>query len=188
MGWEGKFVAIYAGILGIAQGLETVIEAAKLLRDREDIRIVIIGEGPSKNDLTKAISEFGLANVVLISEQPREQIPSFLSASDAALIPLRNVEIFKGALPSKLFDAWACQRPVLLSVDGEARILMEQARAGLFVPPEDSEKMASAILQLKSQPETREEMGVRGRELTIRYFSRKAQAENLAKILTSIPL
>jgi glycosyltransferase involved in cell wall biosynthesis len=188
MGWEGKFVALYAGILGIAQGLETVVETAQLLRDREDIQIVMIGEGPSKKALSEAISEFGLANVSLLSEQPREQIPAFLSASDVALIPLRNAEIFRGALPSKLFDAWACQRPVLLSVDGEARGLMEQARAGLFVSPEDSAQMASAILYLKSQPEIREEMGIRGREITMQYYSRKAQAENLAKILASITL
>jgi len=188
MGWEGKFVAIYAGILGIAQGLESVVETARLLRDREDIQIVLIGDGPAKDDLLKVISEFGLANVSLLPEQPRGQIPAFLSASDIALIPLRDVDIFKGALPSKLFDAWACQRPVLLSVDGEARSLMEQAGGGIFVPPEDSVQMASAILQLKSQPELREEMGKRGREITIDHYSRKTQAENLAKILTSIPL
>ena len=186
MGWEGKFVALYAGILGIAQGLDILIEVAKRLTDHPDIQIVMIGDGPSRGDLVTAISKNKLSNVMLLPEKPRDQIPAYLSAADVALIPLRDIEIFKGALPSKLFDAWSCQRPVILSVDGEARQLLEHAEAGLFVPPENPGKMTSAILKLKSLESLREAMGIRGRQLTISNFSRQKQAEKLEDILSSI--
>ncbi len=81
----------------------------------------------------------------MLPEQPRQQIIDYLSAADIALIPLRKLELFTGALPSKMFDAWACERAVLLSVDGEAREVLEQAEAGIFVPPEDPQALADAL-------------------------------------------
>jgi glycosyltransferase involved in cell wall biosynthesis len=110
----------------------------------------------------------------------------YLSAADAAIIPLRRLEIFKGALPSKLFDAWACERPVLLSVDGEARRVMEEAGGGLFVPPEDPQALAQDLIILKTLEDDRSRMGKAGRRFTVEHYSRQAQAVRLARILENI--
>ena len=147
------FVVAYAGIHGIAQGLETVLRSAQMLRDQDNIRFVMVGEGPVKPELQQLRSDLGLDNVLMLPEQPRTSMPAVLSAADVALVPLRKVELFEHAVPSKLFDAWACGCPVLLSIDGEARRVLEAANGGLFVPPEDPSALAQAISQLAKMPD-----------------------------------
>jgi len=180
------FVAIYAGIYGVAQGLETIVEAARFLRDESDIHFLLVGDGPKKGEIAALVEQYNLTNLTLLPEQPRNSIPALLSAADVALIPLRNLDLFKGALPYKMFDAWACERPVLLSVDGEARQIMAQAGGGVFVPPENPEALARELLKLKSDRVMLEKMGHAGREFTAQEFSRQAQAEKLLDILQAI--
>jgi glycosyltransferase involved in cell wall biosynthesis len=183
---EGKFIAVYAGIHGIAQGLETVVETAWLLKDNPDVHILLIGDGPRKKDLAELIRQRELSNLTLIPEQPRQLIPDYLSAADVALVPLRKLEIFSSALPSKMFDAWACQLPVLLSVPGEARDLLDGCEGGLFVPPEDPGALKDGILACQAAPQLRKEWGENGRRFTEEYYSRQALAEKLAAVLASI--
>jgi glycosyltransferase involved in cell wall biosynthesis len=178
-----KFVAIYAGIFGIAQGLETVVEAAKILRDNTDVQFVMVGEGPTKELILNLIHRYQLNNILVLPEQPRDVIPDYLSTSDVALIPLRKMDLFKGALPSKIFDAWACERPILLSIDGEAHQVMEQAKGGMYAPPEDPVRMAESILSLKNARRSRDEMGKSGREYTVEHHSRKSMAKKLEAVL-----
>jgi len=184
---EDRFIAIYAGIHGVAQGLNTVVEAARLLEENPRIHILLVGDGPKKAELVKLAQEYSLPNLTMLPEQPRQVIVDYLSAADIALIPLRNLELFKGALPSKIFDAWACERPVCLSVDGEARRIMEQAGGGIFVPPEEPNALAENLRLLSSQPERCQDMGKRGREFTVKHYSRQAQARKLADLLQAAP-
>lgn len=186
LGLGEGFIAIYAGIHGLAQGLETVVEAARLLQDEPDVHLLLVGDGPRKAALQELAAKYSIRNLRFLPEQPRERIPGYLSAADLALIPLKAVELFKGALPSKMFDAWACERPVLLSVDGEARRILEEAGGGLFVPPEDPCQMAEAILRLKESAEERQLMGQQGREYTEVNFSSRQLAGKLAGLLGSI--
>jgi glycosyltransferase involved in cell wall biosynthesis len=174
-----KFVVVYAGIFGIAQGLETIIDTAEIIQERDDIQFLLIGDGPTKDVISKQIKQKDLSNITLHSAVPRDIIPAFLSSADVALIPLRKINLFKGALPSKIFDAWACERPILLCVDGEARVVMEEAAGGLFVPPEEPFMLANAVLKLKNEPELCTEMGKNGRKFTENFYSRKALAMEL---------
>jgi glycosyltransferase involved in cell wall biosynthesis len=183
LGLEDSFVAIYAGIHGVAQGLETLVEAARLLQDLPEIVILMIGDGPEKSKLQALAERYSCTSLLMLEEKPRSQIPAYLSASDVSLIPLRKIELFKGVLPSKLFDAWACARPVISSVDGEARGLLEATQGGWFIPPEDPAALANTLKQIKSQPEICRQYGKNGRQLTIQNYSRKVQAEKLAKYL-----
>ncbi len=183
LGWGDRLVLMYAGIHGIAQGLEVVLLAARELQNNPRIQFVFIGDGPVKADLIAQAESLSLSNVSFLAEQPREQMPAYLSAADIALIPLRNIDLFKGALPSKLFDAWACERAVLISVDGEARVVVEQAGGGVFVPPEDADNLAAAVLELLDNPERRQHMGLNGRAFTQKNYSRRALAETLARVL-----
>jgi glycosyltransferase involved in cell wall biosynthesis len=180
------FVAIYAGIHGIAQGLETVLHAASLLRNDPSVRVVLVGEGPVKADLQALAAQLRLDNLLMLPEQPRAAMPGILSAADAAIVPLRKLELFQGALPSKMFDAWACSLPLLLSIDGEARRTLEAADGGLYVPPEDAAALAEAIQALAAQPDRGRSLGRNGRRYTEQHHSRQAQARALEKLLNEI--
>ena len=181
LGLEGRFVAVYAGIHGVAQGLESVVEAARLLQNEPEIHILLVGDGPKRAEVQALAQQYGLTNLTLLGEKPRDQMPAYLSAADVSLIPLRKLELFKGALPSKLFDAWACERPVLLSVDGEARRVLEAAGGGWFIEPGDPQALAGSLQKLKADPAACRRMGRAGREYTGQHYSRRALAEQLMR-------
>ncbi len=180
------FVAIYAGIHGIAQGLETLLHAAAALRHEPGLRFVLVGEGPVRSDLQALRTELGLDNVLMLPEQPRSAMPAILSAADAAIVPLRKLDLFQGALPSKMFDAWACELPLLLSIDGEARRTLDAANGGIYVSPEDAAALAEAIRALAALPDHGRSLGQNGRRYTEQHHSRQAQARALEKLLKEI--
>lgn len=180
---DNVFLVLYAGVHGIAQGLETVIETARLVQNNPDIRFLFVGEGPVKADIIALSKEYGLPNVVFRPEVPRDQMPAYLSAADVALVPLRRLDLFKGALPSKMFDAWAAGCPTLVSIEGEAQRVVEESGAGLFVEPENPEALAEAIQALSRDQGICHEMGSRGRTFVNSFFSRQAQAQQLEHVL-----
>jgi glycosyltransferase involved in cell wall biosynthesis len=166
--------------------LETLIEAARLLATHDDIQFLFIGEGPKKNDTIALAERAQINNVALLGEKPQKEMAGYLSAADVALVPLRHLELFQGALPSKMFEAWACACPVVLSVNGEAQAVLQQAEAGLHAPPEDAAAIAAAIHKLKSAPETRRQMGENGRRFVAENYSRQSAAQKLERLLTQI--
>lgn len=180
---ENRFVLLYAGILGLAQGLETVLDAAAILRAHPHFQFLFVGTGPREATLHQYAQHLNLNNVHFLGQKPRAEMPVYLSLADLAIVPLRDVPVFKGALPSKLFDAWACQCPTLTSIRGEAQKLVEKAGAGCFVTPENPAELAQAILALSEQPETRKMMGERGRAFVTQHYSRQAQAHHLINLL-----
>jgi len=183
LGLESKFIAIYAGIHGLAQGLETVVQTAHLLADKPNIHFILIGDGPKKAVILALAKSYNLPNLTMLPEKPRELIPYYLSAADVALVPLRKTEIFKSTLPSKLFDAWSCKRPVIVSIDGEARAIVETVKGGIFISPEDPVRMAEALIYLMNSPAERQSMGENGLAYTKQNHSRSALAEKLIILL-----
>jgi glycosyltransferase involved in cell wall biosynthesis len=181
-----KFVAIYAGIHGIAQGLETLLKAADILRHNDGIKIVLVGEGPRKADLLKMAEAMALENVVMLPEVASADMPSYLSAADCSIVPLKQEPLFHGALPSKMFEAWACSRPVVLSVQGEAEAILTEAGGGVVCAPEDPDSLARALQELSSNPEAARAMGASGRRYVARHYSRIDQAEALEKVLLDV--
>ncbi len=186
LGLENKFVVLYAGIIGIAQGLEQICDVAEQLQDQPDIAFVLIGEGPVKHKIEKIKQEKSLKNLILMDQVPRDDIPQYISMADCCLVPLKKNDLFMGALPSKMFDYMACEKPVILSVDGEARSVLESSGAGIFVEPENRKDMISAILSLKSGSVDGTSMGLLGREFVEKGYSRKQQALELLSILEKI--
>ncbi len=186
LGLEGKFIALYAGIHGVAQGLETVLYAAKLLSEKTDIYFLLVGEGPRKQALQEMSMSLGLGNVRFLSEVPTERMPAFLSAAGCSLVPLRDEPLFRGALPSKLFEAWACSCPVVLSVAGEAALVLSRADGGIATAPEDPIGMAEAISYMYHNKEKAEMMGGRGRAYVETYYSRRSQARMLEALLREV--
>jgi glycosyltransferase involved in cell wall biosynthesis len=183
---QDRFVAMYAGIHGIAQGLETVLDAAELLSGDPRSEIVFVGEGPRKAALVSRAAEMGLHNVRFLPEVPAAEMPGYLSAADCSIVPLRDEPLFRGALPSKMFEAWACERPVVLSVGGEAAAVLQEARGGIPCSPEDPAAMATAIRYLADHPTEAGEMGRSGRALVEARYSRRAQAQALESLLCEV--
>jgi glycosyltransferase involved in cell wall biosynthesis len=186
LGWDGRFVVLYAGILGIAQGLEHICAAARAMKTVADVQFVFIGEGPVKEQVRQLQKEWALTNLTLMEQVAREEIADYVSAADCGLVPLKNKEVFRGALPSKMFDIMACRRPVILSVDGEARELLEKVGAGLYVEPENVEQLQQAVLRLKTDRALCASMGQAGRAFVENNFSRRQAAVNLEGILQQV--
>jgi len=183
---DGKFVVLYAGIFGIAQGMEQLCGLAESLKSDRNIHFLFIGEGPMKQMVLELKTVKSLDNMSTLNEVSKEKIAGYISSADCCLVPLKKSHLFLGTVPSKMFDYMSCQRPVIVGVDGEARSLVERSKAGIFVEPENTEQMAQAILRLKRSPDLCLSMGKSGREFVMRYFSRKQKAFELVKVLQEI--
>jgi glycosyltransferase involved in cell wall biosynthesis len=187
IGAEEKFVVSYIGTMGNAHGLETLLEAAALLRERApEVLFLLVGEGAEKARIVSLAHSRGLTNVRFVGQQPREKIPAYITASDVCLVLLKKSELFKTVLPTKMLEFMSCARPVILGVDGHARNVMERANAGIFVPPEDSAELADAILRLAADPALRESLGRNGRQHVLQHFSRQQTAEVYLDVLQDL--
>lgn len=186
IGIEDKFAACYGGIHGLAQGLEVVIDAAEILKDNKNIQFVFIGDGPEKKKLINMVDEKKLKNVTFLPVQPKINMPKIIASMDTSIIPLKKLDIFKGALPSKMFEALSTELPIVLAVEGEAANLINEAKAGIVVEPENPKAMAEAILKLANDAELRNTLGKNGRKYVIKNYSRDNITRKLENILMNI--
>jgi len=183
-----RFLICYIGTMGNAHGLETLIVAAEELQNAlPSAMFLLIGEGAEKDQIVKLAAARGLSNVQFLGQQPRERIPAYVSAADLCLVMLRKTELFKTVIPTKLLEYMACQRPVMVAVDGQARQIVEAAGAGVFVEPEDSKALVKAILDLSARPEDMRRMGASGRQHILNNFSREKKARDYIDMLVTIP-
>jgi glycosyltransferase involved in cell wall biosynthesis len=187
LGAEGKFVACYAGTMGMAHGLETVIEAAKILRSKlPGAIIMLVGEGADKERIRALADAEGLTNLKFVDQQPRERIPAFINASDVCLVLLKKTDLFKTVIPTKMLEFMACARPVILGVDGQARQLLEEARGGIVIEPENSAALVDAIQRLANDQALREQLGRNGRAYVVERCSRRKTAETYLEVLHAV--
>jgi len=186
IGIKNKFAVVYAGIHGIAQGLEVLVDAAEIIKEEKEIQIVFIGEGPEKPMLMNKVKEKKLENVSFLPMQDKKDMPKIIASMDATVVPLKKLDIFKGALPSKMFENLASEIPIVLAVEGEAENLINDAQAGIVVEPENSKEIAKAILKLHKNKELREDLGKNGRSYVMNNFSREAIARKLENILLDL--
>ena len=184
LGAEGKFLVCYIGTIGMAHGLETLLDAAgQLQRQNSDAHFLLIGEGAEKEKIKASAQSRGLTNVAFLDQQPREKIPAFISASDACLVLLKKTDIFKTVIPTKMLEFMSCARPVILGVDGQARQIIEEAAAGIVIEPENADALVRAIQRLSADRELATALGQKGREHILRHFSRGKTAEKYIDVL-----
>ncbi|MGH3186222.1 MAG: glycosyltransferase family 4 protein [Streptosporangiaceae bacterium] len=176
-------LVLYAGTHGISQGLTAVADAAARLTGQA-IRFAFVGEGADKQRLAHRVAELGLDNVTLLDGVPHEQVPALLAAADICLVPLRDVPLFSGFIPSKMFEYLAAGKPVVGAVAGEAAQILGEAGA-LVVPPADSAALAAAIRALAADPQRRQAMGRQGRRYVEEYFDRGTLARQYRKLIDS---
>jgi colanic acid biosynthesis glycosyl transferase WcaI len=185
-GWGDKFVVMYIGTHGMAHGLSTTLDAAKKLASNPNIHFVFVGEGAEKENLKAKSAQMGLQNVQFIDQQPKSKVPLFYAACDIGLVSLRNTPLFQEVLPSKIFEYLGMERPMVISVDGDARRLVEEAGAGLFVPPENADALADAVVKLSQSPENLTKMGQSGRRYVMENYDRNALAQKYLTVLQDI--
>lgn len=187
LGAEGKFLVCYIGTMGMAHGLETLLDAAgQLQRQSSNAQFLLVGEGAEKERIKNIAQSRGLANISFLDQQPREKIPAFISASDACLVLLKKTAVFKTVIPTKMLEFMSCARPVILGVDGQAREIIEAAGAGLVIEPENADALVAAIDRLSVDRELGKQLGQSGREYILRNFSRGRTAEKYIDVLQSM--
>jgi glycosyltransferase involved in cell wall biosynthesis len=160
-GWEGKFVVVYVGAHGVANHLEQILETADLMRDTH-LLFVLIGQGMRKPALKILAKEMGLENVVFLDPVNKEKVFEYIIAADAGCSVLKKVDTFKTIYSNKTFDYMGCQTPILMLIDGVSKKLVEDAKAGLYVEPENAPDFAEKIRWMMAHPIESRQMGLNG--------------------------
>lgn len=180
LGDGAEFVAIYAGLYGIAQGLDQILEAARSLQNLNGkLKIVFVGDGPEKEYLIQKAQ--GLKIVKFLNPKPREDMPKLLASVDIALVPLKMY--IPGAVPSKIYEAMASALPVVLVANGEAVRIVSESGAGITVSPGRVNDLAQALRQLTLDTDLRRKLGEKGRQSALERFDRDKITVNFAHYL-----
>jgi glycosyltransferase involved in cell wall biosynthesis len=171
---EDDIIFLYAGIIGIAQGLELILKAAVNYKARGNVKFVLMGSGPEKEDLLKLKETLSLQNVLFLDPVTKSEMPEVLKSVNAAIVPLKKLEIFLGAIPSKIFENLAMEVPVILGVDGEAReIFVNKGECAFFYEPEDVNALISVIDLILTNSEQAAAIGKKGRIFVNEHFNRE---------------
>jgi colanic acid biosynthesis glycosyl transferase WcaI len=188
-GWDSKFVVLFAGNVGMSQGLDTVLEAAGLLRETPDLLFAIVGNGASKPSLVAQAEKMGLQNVQFLPYQSYSDVPVLYSSADIGLIPLRR-GFTNDSVPSKLFTIMGVARPVIASVDADSETAeaITAAECGLCIEPENAAALADAILKLYRDPTRSAEMGRRGRLHVEAHYTRTSVARQYTAVFARLTL
>jgi glycosyltransferase involved in cell wall biosynthesis len=174
----------YGGILGHAQGLQTVLKAAKLIESTTTIQIILQGSGPEKEELLRLKESLQLENVHFLPPVSKSEMPFVLKEVDVALVPLRKLDLFQGAIPSKIFEALAMEKPLLLGVNGEAKAhFIDKAKAGFHFEPENVVSLAEKLEEFAQDKSQIIKMGKMGREYVIENFNRNKIAQDFIQQL-----
>jgi glycosyltransferase involved in cell wall biosynthesis len=183
-GFGQNFIVAYTGVHGLAQGLEILLRSAELFQERSEIRICFYGDGPEKAHLQSVAAERRLENVHFYKPLQASEMFELLASIDVSVVPLKRNELFKGALPSKLFEALGAGVPVVAALEGEAKELIERSRGGMCVEPENPEDLAQKLLQLYEGPELCKQLGENGRAYVKSYYNRKEIAERFESLMS----
>jgi glycosyltransferase involved in cell wall biosynthesis len=184
---QDRFVVLYAGTLGMAHGLETVLTAAAALqRSRPDVVFVFIGDGAERKKLERLARERQTTNVIFIGQVPRASLVDYIRASDVCLVLLRQSEVFDTVLPSKMLEFMACAKPMIVGVGGITKALVEKSGAGITITPESADELARAVQHLYRDRQLCGVLGRRGCDYVRRHFTRQQKATTYLEAMTGL--
>jgi glycosyltransferase involved in cell wall biosynthesis len=185
-GFVGTFNVVFAGNMGPAQGLHTVLDAAELLSDEPSIRFVLVGDGIDFQGLQDAVRSRGLKNVVFTGRQPQERMPLFLAWGDLLLVHLRDEPLFRITIPSKIIAYLASARPILCAVEGDAAQMVKDSGGGIVCSPSRPQLLADRVREVfKMSPDARAAMGEAGRNAFLRNYTRRHLLDEYETTLTA---
>ena len=180
---SGEFVILYAGLHGLAQGLDQILDAASELESQPGYRFVFIGDGPHKQKLMAQAENANLRNVTFLDAMPNPEMPALLASADLIVVPL-GMHI-PGAVPSKLYEAMASGRPIVLMASGEAADIVHRHQAGIVVAPADRSSLVQAIREMRQHPETAARFAANARAAAVEHFDRTEIASSFIEYLRS---
>lgn len=181
------FILFYGGIIGHAQGLEVILNAAKKLEEYKNIKFVLLGNGPEKEKLIKLRDELKLTNLRFFDAVQKSEMQRIIMSTNATIIPLKRLDLFKGAIPSKIFENLALKKPIILGVEGEAEeLFIKQGKCGVSFIPEDSEDLAKQILKLYNDRNLVVELGENGLKYVSENFNRDKIAEEFYNQISNL--
>jgi glycosyltransferase involved in cell wall biosynthesis len=173
LGLKDKFMVLYAGAMGQAHDLYTVLRAAKRLNDESHIQFAFFGAGKERANLEAEAQRLGLKNVQFAGSCPKKEMPAVIAAADVCLAILQNLEMFRTTYPNKVFDYMASARPTVLVIDGVVREVIEASQGGAFVEPGNDEQLAKTILELSKDPQRVKQSGANAREYLVKHLDRR---------------
>jgi len=182
LGWDGKFVAMYAGTLTLQAGLDVLLDAAERLKGHPDILMAFVGDGAEFPRIRKTAEDRGLTNMQFLGPKPEDILGDYIRLADVGINTLSTDPVTEHTLSVKIFAYMACALPVVCTSRREVRGLLEAARAGILVPPEDPQAIADAILRLKNDPGLSRTMGQNGSAYVRRHFNRRDKTEAIRQI------
>jgi len=183
-GWEDKKVFAYFGAHGVANDLEQIIAVANVYKNDDRILFVLIGDGMQKGELKKLVNLYNLSNIQFIDSVSKMIVNDYIYASDICIAILKKTDTFKTVYPNKVFDYMRCEKPILVTIDGITRTLIEESKSGLYAPPEDVNALKKVIdsFLLRSEEELKQ-MGIKGSLYVQLHFSREKLAVKYLKII-----
>jgi glycosyltransferase involved in cell wall biosynthesis len=183
---EGKFVAAYIGTVGMAHGLATILDAAAKLAVNKEVAFVLVGDGAERSALEAEARRRGLSNIVFVGRVNKDEVRRYWRLADVAVVLLKDRPVFRHVLPSKIFEAMATARPIVLGVLGESAELLKAAGAGIVIKPESADALADAIARLAADPEEAVKMGANGRRFVETAFDRDELAAAMLEELRAV--
>jgi len=188
LGLNGKYVLTYAGTVGMAHGLDVVLRAGHRLREhgRDDIVLLVVGDGARRAELEQAVRDQGLSNVVFTGMVGRAKLPAYLASSDACLVHMRDEALFSTVLPSKIFEDAAMEKPIIAGLLGEGTAIIEAADCGIVFAPGDDAALAAAVERLADAPEEGRRLGRNGRRFVLEHYDRRRLAHDYLAILERV--
>ena len=174
---QKEFVISYIGTIGLAHGLETILEAAGILKvEYPNIKFLIVGDGAQKEVLKIKSQKEKLPNIKFITQQSKDKVPPIINISDVCLVLLKKAQVFKTVIPTKMLEYMACGKPIILGVQGQALKIMQEANSGLSIEPENSISLAESIVKLFKDESLRSQLGSNGLNYATKYLSRENTA------------
>jgi len=176
---------VYAGTIGMAHGLETLVRAAEAA-GRQHVDVTIAGDGAEEPALRARLERQPRPNVRLVGALAADDVPALYAGADVGIVMLKDRPIFDEALPTKMLEILAAGRPAVVAARGNAARLVEESGAGIAVPPEDPESLARALLTLAGDPAARARMGAAGRHLAEVRFARNLAVSQWHDLATAV--
>jgi glycosyltransferase involved in cell wall biosynthesis len=186
LGLEDKFVVLYAGALGQANDIDTVLRAAKRLNDERRIRILLFGDGKERARLQTESERMKLTNLIFAGVCPKKEMPLVIAAADVCLAILQDIPMFRTTYPNKVFDYMASARATVLVIDGVVREVIESSGGGVFVQPGDDEQLAKTILELSKDAGHVKQMGLNARAYLVEHLDRRDKLKETVQLLESL--
>ena len=186
LGLENKFVVLYAGALGQANDIDTILRAAQRLNNEDKIRFVLFGDGKERPRLQSEAERLKLTNVIFAGVRAKKDMPLVVASADVCLAILQDIPMFRTTYPNKVFDYMAAGRATVLVIDGVSRKLIEDSYGGAYVQPGDDKQLAETILDLSKNVDIAQQMGLNAREYLVKHLDRRDKLNETLELLTRL--